>query len=210
MSASTPRLAAGAAARRAAETAGGPAARAAAVGALQAALAAEHAAVYGYGVAGAHLSGARRRAAAQDWQIHQASRDALTAMIAALGAQPVAAAAAYRLPFPVSTGRAAVMLAAFLEDRVATAYLGVVALSEARLRMFGARALESAALRAAGWRGRTLAFPGLETPAPGPVPSGPRASQPAPSAPAPGPSAPGPSSPGPASQSPPPTGPAGA
>jgi len=199
MSASTP----GQAAR-------GPAARAAAVGALQAALAAEHAAVYGYGVAGAHLSGARRRAAARDWQIHQASRDALAAMITALGAQPVAAAAAYRLPFRVSTGRAAVMLAAFLEDRVATAYLGVVALSEARLRLFGARALEAAALRAAGWRGRTLAFPGLETPAPGHVPSGPEAGQPAPSASAPGPATPGPSSPGPASQSPPPTGPAGA
>jgi hypothetical protein len=124
-------------------------------------------------------------------------------MITALGAQPVAAAAAYRLPFRVSTGRAAVMLAAFLEDRVAAAYLGVVALSQARLRLFGARALESAALRAAGWRGTTLAFPGLEAPAPGPVPSGPGASQPAPSAPTP-------SSPGPASQSPPPTGPAGA
>jgi Domain of unknown function (DUF4439) len=209
MSASIPRLAAGAA-RGAGQTAGSPAERAAAVGALQAALAAEHAAVYGYGVAGAHLSGARQRAAAQDWQIHQASRDALAAMITALGAQPVAAAAAYRLPFRVSTGRAAVMLAAFLEDRVAAAYLGVVALSQARLRLFGARALESAALRAAGWRGTTLAFPGLEAPAPGPVPSGPGASQPAPSAPTPGPSAPGPSSPGPASQSPPPTGPAGA
>jgi hypothetical protein len=195
MSASLPRLAAS---------------RAAAVAALQAALAAEHAAVYGYGVAGAHLSGARRRAAAQDWQIHEASRDALAAMITALGAQPVAAAAAYRLPFRVNSGRAAVSLAAFLEDRVATAYLGVVALSEARLRLFGARALESAALRAAGWRGTTLAFPGLEAPAPGPVPSGPGGSQPAPSAPTPGPSAPGPSSPGPASQSPPPTGPAGA
>jgi Domain of unknown function (DUF4439) len=197
------------------QAAGGPAARAAAVDALQAALAAEHAAVYGYGVAGAHLPGARRRAAAQDWQIHQASRDVLAAMIAALGAQPVAAAAAYRLPFRVSTGRAAVMLAAFLEDRVATAYLGVVALSEARLRLFGARALESAALRAAGWRGRTLAFPGLETPAPGPVPLGPAASQPAPGAPAPGPATPGPATPGPSSpcptsQSPPPTGPAGA
>ena len=127
-------------------------------------------------------------------------------MITALGAQPVAAAAAYRLPFRVSSGRDAVSLAAFLEDRVATAYLGVVALAEARLRMFGARAVESAALRAAGWRGRTLAFPGLESPAPG---------QPAPGTPAPGPStpgpsSPGPSSPGPASQSPPPTGPAGA
>src|SRR5215831_1086538 len=199
MSASTP----GQAAR-------GPAARAAAVGALQAALAAEHAAVYGYGVAGAHLSGARRRAAARDWQIHESSRDALAAMITALGAQPVAAAAAYRLPFRVGSGRAAVSLAAFLEDRVATAYLGMVALSEARLRLLGARALESAALRAAGWRGRTLAFPGLEAPASGPVPSGPGAGQPAPSAPTQGPSNPGPSSPGPASQSPPPTGPAGA
>ena len=92
-------------------------------------------------------------------------------------------------------------MAAFLEDRVAIAYLGVVALGETRLRLFGARALESAALRAAGWRGRTLAFPGLEAPAP---------SQPALRAPTPGPSTPGPSSPGPVSQSPPPTGPAGA
>jgi hypothetical protein len=198
MSASLPRLAAGAA-RAAGQAAGSPAERAAAVGALQAALAAEHAAVYGYGVAGAHLSGARRRAAAQDWQIHQASRDALAAMITALGAQPVAAAAAYRLPFRVSTGRAAVMLAAFLEDRVAAAYLGVVALSQARLRLFGARALESAALRAAGWRGRALAFPGLEAPSPSPLARG-----------ASGPATPGPSGPGPASQSPPPTGPAGA
>jgi len=205
MSASIPPLAAGASARGAGQAAGRPAAPPAAVGALQAALAAEHAAVYGYGVAGAHLSGARQRAAAQDWQIHQASRDALAAMITALGAQPVAAAAAYRLPFPVRTGRAAVMLAAYLEDRVATAYLGVVALSEARLRLFGARALESAALRAAGWRGRTLAFPGLEAPAPGPVLSGSGTSQPAPGAPTAGSS-----SPGPASQSPPPTGPAGA
>ena len=216
MNAPIPQLAAGAAARgtgQAAGRAGQAAERAAspaAVGALQTALAAEHAAVYGYGVAGAHLSGARQKAAAQDWRIHEASRDALAAMITALGAQPVAAAAAYRLPFPVHSAPAAVMLAAFLEDRVATAYLGMVTLSETRLRLSGARALESAALRAAGWRGRTLAFPGLETAAPGQVSSGPGASQPAPSAPAHGSSAPAPSSPGPASQSPPPTGSAGA
>src|SRR5262249_44113900 len=115
----------------------------------------------------------------------------------ALGAQPVAAAPAYRLPFPVHGRRAAVMLAAFLEDRVAAAYLGVVALSEARLRLFGARALESAALRAAGWRGRALAFPGLAAPAP--PPRGP-----------PGPAPPGPPGPGPAPRPPPPAGPAGA
>ena len=197
MSASLPRLAAGAAPRGAGQVAGRPASTAAAVAALQAALAAEHAAVYGYGVAGAHLSGARRRAAARDWQVHEASRDALAAMITAHGAQPVAAAAAYQLPFPVHGAPAAVMLAAFVEDRVATAYLGVVALREARLRLFGARALESAALRAAGWRGRTLAFPGFEAPGPGP------------SAPTPGASRPAPSSPGPASPSPAPTGSAG-
>jgi hypothetical protein len=181
------------------QVAGQPAARAAAVGALQAALTAEHAAVYGYGVAGAHLAGARQKAAARDWAAHEAARDTLAAMVTALGTRPVAAAAAYRLPFPVRGRQAATMLAAFLEDRVAAAYLGLVALSDARLRVLGARALQSAALRAAGWRGRTLAFPGLEVPAPNPLPSGPGAGQPAP----------GPSTPGGASASPPPTGPVG-
>jgi Domain of unknown function (DUF4439) len=225
MNAPIPQLAAGAAtrgagqaagrARQAKEQAAGQAAERAAspaaVGALQTALAAEHAAVYGYGVAGAHLSGARQKAAAQDWRIHEVSRDALAAMITALGAQPVAAAAAYQLPFRVNSGRDAVALAAFLEDRVATAYLGVVALTETRLRMSGARAVESAALRAAGWRGRTLAFPGLESPAPGqPAPGTPASGPSTPGPSTPGPSSPGPSSPGPASPSPPPTGPAGA
>ena len=181
------------------QVAGQPAARAAAVGALQAALTAEHAAVYGYGVAGAHLAGARQKAAARDWAAHEAARDTLAAMVTALGTRPVAAAAAYRLPFPVRSRHAATMLAAFLEDRVAAAYLGLVALSDARLRVLGARALQSAALRAAGWRGRTLAFPGLEVPAPNPLPSGPGAGQ----------RAPGPSTPGGASASPPPTGPVG-
>ena len=141
----------------------------AAVRALQAALAAEHAAVYGYGVAGAHLAGTRQRAAARDWTAHQAARDTLAAMITALGAQPVEAATAYRLPFPVRNRAAAVKLAAFLEDRVAAAYLGLVALGDARLRAFGARAVRSAALRGVGWRGRSLAFPGLELPAPRPT-----------------------------------------
>ena len=72
-----------------------------AVRALQAALDAEHAAVYGYGAVGAHLTGARQKAAVRYWVAHQMARDTLAAMITALGAQPVAAAAAYQLPFPV-------------------------------------------------------------------------------------------------------------
>jgi hypothetical protein len=152
-----------------------------AVAALQAALDAEHAAVYGYGVAGAHLAGAKQKAAVRDWAAHEAARDTLAAMIIALGAQPVAAAAAYQLPFPVHGSQSAVMLAALMEDRVAAAYLGLVALSQPRLRMFGARALQSAALRATSWRGTALAFPGLEAPAPGPVLAGQGTSTPSPS-----------------------------
>ena len=138
----------------------------AAVAALQAALAAENSAVYGYGVAGAHLAGARRADAVRNWVAHQNARDALTAMLVARGAQPVAAAAAYELPFDVHSATAAVALATLLEDRLSAAYLGLVGLSDPVLRALGARAVRTAALRAAAWRGSTLAFPGLDVPAP--------------------------------------------
>ena len=206
MSASPSPPAAEAARQGAGLLAGRRPAQAAAVRALQAALAAEHAAVYGYGIAGAHLGGARRRAATRDWTAHQAARDTLAAMITALGGQPVQAATAYRLPFPVHTRSAAVMLAAYLEDRVAAAYLGLVALPDAGLRVFGARAVRSAALRAVGWRRRSLAFPGLELPAPRAARSAPGAHPPSPGASKP---AAGSSSPARASPSAPPTGQAG-
>ena len=41
------------------------------------------------------------------------------------------------------------------------AYLGLVAVSDQRLRRFGAMAMQDAAQRAASWRGSTQAFPGL-------------------------------------------------
>ena len=61
---------------------------AAAVSALQAALRAEHAAVYGYGVVGAHLTGAARTAATSDWIAHQVARDSLEAMLRAAAGSP--------------------------------------------------------------------------------------------------------------------------
>jgi len=133
-----------------------------AVQALQAALAAEDAAIFGYGVAGAHLSGTRKTAAEQDWTGHNEARDTLTAMISALGATPVAAQAYYRLPSQVHSAASAMALAAYLEDGVTRAYLGLVAVSDQRLRTFGALAMQSSAERAAFWRGSTQAFPGLE------------------------------------------------
>jgi hypothetical protein len=133
-----------------------------AVQALQAALAAEEAAIFGYGVAGAHLSGNRKSAAEQDWTRHNEAHDTLTAMISALGATPAAAQAFYQLPFEVHDAASAAKLAAYLEDGVTRAYLGIVAVSDRGLRTFGALAMQSSAERAAFWRGSTEAFPGLD------------------------------------------------
>ncbi len=129
--------------------------------ALQDALAAEDAAIFGYGVAGAHLAGSRHAAAEQDWTEHNRARDTLTAMISRLGAVPVTGPAFYRLPFPVQDAASAMALAAYLEDGVTRAYLGLVAVSDPALRDFGALAMQAAAERAAYWRGSTQAFPGL-------------------------------------------------
>ena len=129
--------------------------------ALQNALAAEHAAVYGYGVTGALLGGADLVNAKTDWNAHRLARDNLTAMLTRLGAAPVASSPAYDLPFAVSTPAAARRLAAELENGVTRAYLAMVAVSNLDLRFFAAKAMQAAANRAAAWRGSTVAFPGM-------------------------------------------------
>lgn len=136
-------------------------ARAQAIAALQAALAAEHAACYGYGVVGAHLAGRPQQTAQTDWVAHQVARDQLTAMISMLGAVPVPSAVAYALPAPVRTAGQAQELAVTLENRVTQACIALVAVSDVSIREYGARAARSGALRAAAWRGSTVAFPGL-------------------------------------------------
>src|SRR6266702_1722680 len=133
------------------------------VSALQAALAAEHAAIFGYGVAGAHLTGSSLAAAERDWTGHNQARDTLAAMISRRGAAPTAARAFYQLPFRVHDAASAMALAARLEDGVTRAYLGLVAVSDQRLRHFDAMAMQGAAQRAAFWRGSTQAFPGLSS-----------------------------------------------
>jgi hypothetical protein len=137
--------------------------RSAELAALQNTLAAEQAASYGYGVAGARLpqGSAEQTAAGNDWLAHVRARDALMQLISARGATPTPAAVAYDLPFPVNSPAQAKALAATLEDRVAQAYLGLVALTDATLRTFGAEQVKTAALRAEAWRGTTQPFPGL-------------------------------------------------
>jgi hypothetical protein len=133
----------------------------AAASAITAALAAEQAAIYGYGVVGSHLTGTPAAAARSYWIAHQVAADKLTALLQATGAAAPAAAPAYQLPDAVRTAGQAARLAVALEDRVLAAYLGLVAIDEAPLRTLGAREARIAALRAAAWRGSTVAFPGL-------------------------------------------------
>ncbi|HEY3682301.1 MAG TPA: ferritin-like domain-containing protein [Streptosporangiaceae bacterium] len=133
------------------------------VKALQTALAAEHAAVYGYGVVGAHGGDAYARAANRDWNVHRDHRDQLIALLQQRHAQPVGSRAGYALPFNVSDPKSAARLAAHLEDGVAAAYLQVVAVTDTKLRSFGARMLRDATLRGARWGGSTAAFPGMDS-----------------------------------------------
>ena len=131
------------------------------VDAVQASLAAEHAAVYGYGVVGGRIGDDREREAADAHAAHRARRDALVRTVRDLGAEPVAAAAAYTLPFPVTDTAAAVRLAAELEDRVAGVCSDLVRATDGPLRHEAAVALREAAVRAVRWRGSGVAFPGL-------------------------------------------------
>lgn len=129
--------------------------------AAQAALAAEHAAVYGYGALGGRLEGGRRNDATAACDAHRARRDALTRTVRDLGGTPVAAHAAYTLPFAVRDPAAATRLAAVLEDRVAGVYSDLVRAARGPLRQDAAGALREAAVRAVRWRGTGVAFPGL-------------------------------------------------
>ncbi|MFI6403620.1 ferritin-like domain-containing protein [Streptomyces sp. NPDC050548] len=135
--------------------------KAAELTALQAALAAEHAAVYGYGVVGGRIREGRRTEAKAAYDGHRARRDALVREVRDLGGKPVAASAAYALPFPVPDSAAAVQLAAELEERVAGVYSDLVRASTGGVRGTAAEALREAAVRAVRWRGGSVPFPGL-------------------------------------------------
>ncbi|MFF4350956.1 ferritin-like domain-containing protein [Streptomyces sp. NPDC001530] len=129
--------------------------------ALQAALGAEHAVVYGYGVVGGQIGEARRSEALAAYDAHRARRDELVRAVRDLGGKPEAAAAAYALPFAVKDSATAVRLAAELEERVAGVYSDLVRASTGDQRRTAAEALREAAVRAVRWRGGSVAFPGL-------------------------------------------------
>ncbi|MDX6318780.1 MAG: hypothetical protein QOD35_2180 [Nocardioidaceae bacterium] len=138
-----------------------------ALDAIQQCLAAEHAAVYGYGVVGgvlADLAGAADlRTYAQDcYDAHRAQRDALTALLARNGQTPVAAHPAYRLPGPVVGSSGCRALARQIERRSAAVYAFAVSKTSNGSRAMAVDALTDCALRETGWGAEPRAFPGVQ------------------------------------------------
>ncbi len=132
------------------------------VDALQAALAGEHAAVYGYGVVGGRLEGTAQAARARSgFDTHRVRRTTLRGLVSAAGGEPVVAQPAYDLGGPVVTTAQAAGLAARIELAVAAAFADLVAASQGTERTVPAAWLTDAAVRAAGWSGSPAAFPGL-------------------------------------------------
>ena len=133
------------------------------VDAQQAALADEHAVIYGYGVAGPRLQGADRRDAEAGFDSHRLRRERLAEQIAAAGEVPVAPAAAYELPFAVGTAADAQRLIALLEAGVANSYFDLVRTADAADRTEPVAWLSDSATRRARFEGGIAAFPGAPT-----------------------------------------------
>ncbi len=131
------------------------------VEALQAALAGEHAALYGVGVAGGKLSGARFRDANDTFEVHRDNRDRLSALLVAAGETPVAAQPAYDLPQAVISTATATALVLLIERRIVGVYGDLVeAAEQPAVRAFAIEALLRYATIQLTWGGAPVAFPG--------------------------------------------------
>ncbi|WP_112240552.1 ferritin-like domain-containing protein [Kribbella monticola] len=129
--------------------------------ALQAALAGEHAAMYGVGVAGGKLSGARFAQATASFGEHRRRRDQLADLLADDGETPVAAEPAYDLPQPVTGTASAVALVLLIERRLSVVYADLVEAAEKEpVRALAIQALIATSRAQLTWGGTAQAFPG--------------------------------------------------
>jgi ferritin-like protein len=134
---------------------------------LAAALAAEEAAIYAYGIVGVKLTGTGDRTEARSAeQIHRNRRDVLVSKLAEMKASTAPAPAAYELPFAVTDRAEALKLAIHVEDGVAAAWRAVLPVTQNADRTDTLAALTDSAVRATRWRRLaevtpvTLPFPG--------------------------------------------------
>lgn len=133
--------------------------------ALQETLAAEHAAVYAYGVLGGRVSVSEAPAAAAAlraaYDVHRARRDQLRNRLSRLGETPVPPRVAYRVDADDRSAGALLDTARALEERCAAVYAQLVANSTRQVRAWAVEALVESARRAGSLGAAPTAFPGL-------------------------------------------------
>ncbi len=139
----------------------------AAAAALFDAVAAEHAAIYGYGIVSAHSSPDENDLVSQALAQHRERREAAIAMLSGRAAKAPLPAAGYQLPMAVADPTAAANLAVLMENDCAVAWRAVIEQATAEQdRAFGVTALTESAVLAARWKQVlrtvpvTVAFPG--------------------------------------------------
>jgi hypothetical protein len=138
------------------------------VDALQGALAAEHAAIWAYGLVEAFVPGALNAQLTEAASAHQARRNAAERVLIDAGASPVPPEPGYLTPEPVTDAASALRLAITAETDATAAWRSVIERSQADPDLRGAAldALTEAAVRATRWRATanlsplTVPFPG--------------------------------------------------
>ncbi|MFD7657584.1 ferritin-like domain-containing protein [Actinosynnema sp. NPDC059797] len=122
------------------------------VDAVQAALGAEHAAVWTYGLVSAFIS-QQGAAVAEGANAHRARRDTTERWLRDQGATPNPPAPAYLPPQPVDSAASAIAALIAVETDSCVAWRGVLERTEdAALRTSALDALTTAAVRATRWR----------------------------------------------------------
>jgi hypothetical protein len=154
-------------------TSGAAVAPTALVSAWQGALAAEHAAVYGYAELGPLVQDGDVALARRYEAGHRDVRDTTSAALVGAGVVPVASLGTYPLPFAVTSAASAQRWAMVLEEQCAAAWRFLLATAASSvsanvsIRTVAAKALTDSAIRAMRWRVQltpgtpTVAFPGI-------------------------------------------------
>lgn len=114
------------------------------------------AAIYGYGIVGANLTGAEQKKAVR--AVAALNRQRL-AFILAVGSQVNATAVAYEIPFSVSDSATAKKLAALLEVKLIPLFSDVVASTDGPIKVAAQIAKTKATARAAAWAGTPMSTP---------------------------------------------------
>jgi hypothetical protein len=137
--------------------------------ALCAALANEHAVVYGYGIVSAHCAPEVNTLVSSALNQHRARRDQTITMLTGRSVTAPVAAAGYQLPMPVETPTDAVQLAVRMEKDSEVAWRAFLEQAQSSDdRTFGVTGLTQSAVLAARWKQQlgdwpiTTAFPGAD------------------------------------------------